>query len=195
MLTIDKYGVVVNARIRLALRPALEHARMVHIHGIIVHQTDSASVESTLSQYTKAGSNGAHFLIDKDGTIFQTASVYKRTSHVGLLKSRCIVEHTCPSTELKSVRSLSLKALSVHESKKSWPDRYPSNSDALGIELVGKFIESKDSYESLTKEQNESLKWLVAALAETLNVPLREVFRHPDVSYKTVSEAGSAQWK
>jgi N-acetyl-anhydromuramyl-L-alanine amidase AmpD len=57
---------------------------MTHVQGIIVHQTGSPTARSTLNGYGVARANGAHFLIDKDGTIYQTASVLKQTAHVGM---------------------------------------------------------------------------------------------------------------
>ena len=88
MLTIDEQGGVSHPRVTRALRPFLEHGPMPVVHGIVVHQTDSDKAAGTLAQYEKPGSNGAHFLIDKDGKIYQTASVFKKTHHVGVLKSR-----------------------------------------------------------------------------------------------------------
>lgn len=79
---------------------------------------------------------------------------------------------------------------------KSWPDRYPWNSDSIGIELVGLAVGPKDNkvYEQVTAEQNTSLRWLISELSLTLSVSTSEVFRHPDVSYKTPSEAKTASW-
>lgn len=50
------------------------------------------------------------------------------------------------------------------------------------------------TYETVTAEQNKSLKWLVSELEMTLNIPTTEVFRHPTVSRKNDSEASTAQW-
>ena len=73
--------------------------------------------------------------------------------------------------------------------------RYPSNEDSIGIELVGKFDEATKKYETVTSEQNESLKWLVRELITTLRLQATEVFRHPTVSYKRPTEALSADWR
>src|ERR1035437_8490823 len=48
-----------------------------------------ANAQSALSSYNNPSANGTHFLIDKDGTIYQTASVFQQTWHVGKLRSRC----------------------------------------------------------------------------------------------------------
>lgn len=86
-----------------------------------------------------------------------------------------------------------------HEMAKNAPACYPSNTDSIGIELVGKStpaIRPKQpaTYEAVTKEQNASLAWLVAGLAAALKIKTTEVFRHPTASQKTPSEASTAQW-
>ena len=81
-----------------------------------------------------SGAAGAHFLIDKDGTIYQTARLTQKTWHVGRLQSRCVAELKC-SAPKKWDPSGTHKS----ESSKSWPARYPSNEDSIGIELVGRF--------------------------------------------------------
>ncbi len=80
-------------------------------------------------------------------------------------------------------------------------DRFPSNEDSIGIELVGEALPRGDSvppekktYDVASQQQNDSLKWLISELRMTLNVPLMEVFRHPDVSRKNPSEARTAVW-
>jgi hypothetical protein len=45
----------------------------------------------------------------------------------------------------------------------------------------------------LTDKQKYSLEWLIHELAVTLKVQLSEVFRHPEVSRKTPTEAISSQ--
>ena len=72
MLTVDKDGWVLSAKVITMRRPKLSHGRMTHVSGIIVHQTGAKTAQSTLDSYLQAGANGAHFLIDKDGTIYQT---------------------------------------------------------------------------------------------------------------------------
>lgn len=57
---------------------------MTHVYGIVVHQTGAATAKSTLASYRNPGANGAHFLIDKNGHIYQTGSVYAaRSSQMG----------------------------------------------------------------------------------------------------------------
>lgn len=199
MLEIDKAGKVSNPKIRDAISPHIEHGTMPVVQGIIVHQTDSSTAQSSLNSYANPQSNGAHFLIDKDGTIYQTASVYKSTWHVGRLRSRCLAEMTCAPAELKLAQKWDPRGENSREQAKKVPDRYPSNDDSIGIELVGRSSpgatdKSPRIFEAVTPEQNASLKWLVGELREALNVPLTEIYRHPVVSRKTPSEAETASW-
>jgi N-acetyl-anhydromuramyl-L-alanine amidase AmpD len=168
------------------------------IHGIIVHQTDSATAASTLNGYKVPKANGAHFLIDKDGTIYQTASLNKKTYHVGFIKSRCMAEHTCTPTELAALKGKKLGAgIGKIEMKKSYPKRYPFNNDSIGIEnvsLAKAGANNQLEFEPLTDKQQDSLSWLINELTQTLGVPMTEIFRHAEVSWKLESEGASARW-
>ena len=84
------------------------------------------------------------------------------------------------------------------EAAKMVPDRFPSNEDAVGIELVGATIAgvagAPETYETVTGAQNLALKWMIGELTRSLGVPMTEIFRHPDVSWKNATEASTAQW-
>lgn len=201
MLHIDEQGVVIDKRVVKTISPSIERGPMITVKGLIVHQTGGGTAQSSLDSYKKALANGAHFLIDKDGTIYQTASIKKQTWHVGKLKSRCMLEAKCSMAETKLNQKFNPSQENKREMKKSVPERFPSNQDAIGIELVGEALprgiaipEEKKTYEPVTAAQNMALGWLVQELAVTLNVPLTEVFRHPTVSRKNLSEASTAKW-
>jgi N-acetyl-anhydromuramyl-L-alanine amidase AmpD len=201
MLNVDKQGRILHPRIALAIRPHIERSQLHKVRGIIVHQTGGATAASSLSSYLQPRANGAHFLIDKDGKIYQTASVNKQTWHVGSLRARCVAEFRCTPAELRVLSRFSPKAENRMELRKQVPARYPTNMDSIGIELVGAAITSKGSdpaekgvFEVVTVAQNQSLGWLVNELRLTLGVPITEVFRHPVVSRKNPTEAASAQW-
>ncbi|RQR28861.1 N-acetylmuramoyl-L-alanine amidase [Burkholderia sp. Bp9143] len=204
MLFISKQGHVDAERVIVKIYSSFERGPMEHVNGIVVHQTGGATVSSTFNSYSNAAHvpNGAHFLIDKDGTIYQTASLNRITNHVGKLQSRCITTLKCPTADLRAARrayQTGPAASHRHESRKAFPDRYPSNSDAIGIELVGMYYPDEKTaelvYENVTAEQNASLKWLVRELSETLNVEMREVYRHPEVGRKNATEASTARWE
>jgi len=201
MLLINSAGHVVDARIRLAIAPNIERSRMTHVAGIIVHQTGGADASSTFNSYRSASATGAHFLIDRDGTIHQTASVFKTTHHVGRLKARCLLEKRCTPAELVAYRQFNPGRMHQAESAKKVPDRFPSNKDSIGVELVGAALprgngvpEDKKIYESVSASQNNALSWLIHELTITLKINLAEVFRHPQVSWKNPSEASTAKW-
>jgi N-acetyl-anhydromuramyl-L-alanine amidase AmpD len=203
MLTIDSLGRIIDPKVTLSIKPNIEHGSMSQISGVIIHQTGGPTAQSALDAYSTGG-NGAHFLIDKDGTIYQTASVNKVTWHVGKLKIRCLSESSCSADEAKKLEKMKwtelLKYGKDEERKKKFPERYPSNEDSIGIELVGEATSSKDPnikvdiYETVTEAQNASLKWLVFELTVTLGLPMSEIYRHPVVSYKNPTEAETAQW-
>lgn len=201
MLHIDQQGMVLDQRVIKAIRPSIERGPMKVVRGLIVHQTGGATAQSSLDSYQRASANGAHFLIDKDGTIYQTASIKRQTWHVGKLKSRCMLEARCSTAEQKLNATFAPSLENKREMRKVVPDRFPSNQDAIGIELVGEALprgaaipEEKKTYEPVTEAQNKALRWLVRELSVTLNIPLTEVFRHPTVSRKNPSEASTAKW-
>lgn len=202
MLIIDGQGVITDGQIRNAIAPSIEHGPMTSVQGIIVHQTGGATAQSALDSYRRSSANGAHFLIDKDGTIYQTASVYRQTWHIGKLKSRCMMESRCSPAERELNARFNPTAENRRENRKSVPDRFPSNQDSIGIELVGEALprdasvpDAKKAFEPVTEEQKRSLKWLVQELSVSLNISTTEVFRHPTVSRKNPTEASTAQWQ
>ncbi|MCL2165228.1 MAG: N-acetylmuramoyl-L-alanine amidase [Oscillospiraceae bacterium] len=195
------------------------YGEMTKVNGIVVHQTaDTETAEHTLNGYTSS-KTGAQFLIDKDGTIYQTASLYVISRHVGHIRARCLREMTCPQVELDAglkvwnERSWVNKgAAKSHENEKNkeFPDRFPKNEDSIGIECVGKawkydkqgkkLKDQKQSvpdkqiiFDPLTDKQVESLDWLLRHLSEKFEVPFSEIYRHPEIAFKIALEAKSAE--
>ena len=207
-LNIDDKGHVQHERVLLktaagreTISPKIERMEMPAVNGLVIHQTDSPTVSFTLNSYALKGANGAHFLIDKDGTIYQTASLNKTCNHVRTLKSRCAHEQTCSPRETKLNQKFNAKAENKREIVKQAGVRYPSNKDSIGIELVGDSFpkgpnidQKKVKFEIVTDAQNESLRWLVEQLKKEYRIPDSEVFRHPEISYKNITEASTAKW-
>jgi len=186
---------VINKRVINERRRTIENGEMSSVKGIIVHQTGGATAQSALDGYKIKGVNGAHFLIDKDGTIYQTASINQKTAHVGKLQSRCAFELKCPEPKFNPLKTHRT------EMQKHVPDRFPANEDSIGIELVGqafplgKNVSDDDKkYEKVTDAQNDSLGWLIGGLLAALKLPQSEIFRHPQVSYKNKTEASTAKF-
>ncbi|NKG32358.1 N-acetylmuramoyl-L-alanine amidase [Erwinia rhapontici] len=201
---VDEDGYIFDVRIERKIFKGIERGNLDNVNGIIVHQTNSTSAQSTFNSYNNTSANGAHFLIDKDGTVYQTASLLKMTWHVGLMQSRCILKKACNPTETTLItlhnghwNSTKPKKISDLEKEKRFPDRFPNNTDSIGIEIVGKALGPKDKavYETVTDKQNESLKWLIAELTSKFNVPMTEIYRHPDVGRKNETEASTAIWE
>lgn len=209
-LMLDANGHSKHGRITNRITGNLEHGDLQAVSGIIIHQTYASTAQQTFDQYSNKDVNGAHFLIAKDGTIYQTASLHKKTWHVGKLRSKCVAEGRCEPVnprlrnadeELEYIRSLGPKARSTYESKKPAADRYPMNADSIGIELVGETVGADPAdtryelYVTVTPRQNASLTWLVAELSKQFGVGFDRVLRHPVVSAKTPSEAATANWQ
>lgn len=208
-LMLDNNGYSRHPRITNKVTGNIAKGDLVRINGIIVHQTGGSTAQSTFNSYNNPGASGAHFLIARDGKIYQTASVYKKTWHVGKLRSRCVVQSRCPpvpasqrtaAQETQYIKNLGPRARHNYEKVKSYPARYPMNEDSLGIELVGKIVGNDPAhpgeklYETVMAQQNTSLTWIVQQLAIQFGMQLTEVFRHPTVSQKTPSEAATADW-
>lgn len=199
MLYFDEKGLAKSQRIIIKRFETIEREPMDKINGIIVHQTGGDTAASSFNSYRNKGANGAHFLIDKEGIIYQTASVFKATWHVGKIKSRCYIEKKCKPAEVATIKKMlnKYKLLSDTEKLKPPQERYPANFDSIGIEIVGRPVSGKGEntvYETVNDNQNSALKWLITEICHSLKVPVTEIFRHPDVSYKVQTEAKTAEW-
>lgn len=140
MPIIDRNGIATHSLIKRAIAPTIERGEMKEIHGIIVHQTGGSTAQSSIDSYKNPSANGAHFLIEKDGTIYQTASLYKQTWHIGKIKARCLLEKRCTPVELKSLQRFNPTQENKREMLKKVPARFPANQDSIGIELVGEAL-------------------------------------------------------
>jgi N-acetylmuramoyl-L-alanine amidase-like protein len=161
--------VLKSTRVKAAVACTIERAPMKMMRGIVVHQTGGANSQSSLDSYKSPTVKGAHFLIDKDGTIYQTASLHQRTWHVGKLKARCLIQQTCTPAEIKAYAKFDPFGMNKREPAKSVPDRFPSSEDSIGIELVGATLpppkpRAESPCETVTDAQNASLKWRVGEL-------------------------------
>jgi N-acetyl-anhydromuramyl-L-alanine amidase AmpD len=161
MLAMDKEGRINNPKIKQHLVTGLARGKMGVVHGIVVHQTGGATAAAAFAGY-KARPFGTHFLIDKDGSIYQNASLLYYTAHIGKLKAHCIAEHRCTPVEMKRYAAFNPSLQNRFEMKKEAGQRYPWNGDSIGIELVGEA--PKDKFVNVTTAQNSSLRWLVREL-------------------------------
>jgi N-acetyl-anhydromuramyl-L-alanine amidase AmpD len=192
-------GIFDHEKVSQNIFAGIEHGSMSQVNSIVLHRTDSKTGLSTLNGYKSGRSVGAHFLIDESGSIFQTAHLNQRCWHVGILLSRCKEENTCTADELASVNKLlhqkglsfskRAKNLSRFEANKTYPQRFPSNDDSIGIEVVGRFSITNKNFTAPTNLQVEALKWLVDELTKHYSLNLRnDVFAHGKMARKEASE-------
>jgi N-acetyl-anhydromuramyl-L-alanine amidase AmpD len=196
-------GMLQHERVNKNRYPGLEHGPMSIVHGIILHQTNCFLTFPTLLAYYWRD-NGAHFLIAPDGTIYQTARMDRQCHHVGMLKSRCRETLTCTPAESKKIKQIWADSpdseyqrrwnLHRHESKKSHTNRFPDNTDSIGIEIVGGTSASR-VYQAPSSAQQSASRWLIEELLVTLGLQKTSIYRHPQVSYKNESEARSVVYE
>ncbi len=198
-MTKVKDGKLVDKTVDVKTYASIEHGNINKITSIVLHRTDSSNASSTIQAYANGKKSGAHFLIDKAGKIYQTADMRKICWHVGILLPRCQIEKNCNPKELKTITALihekgfsfgrRARNLSRHEAGKKYPLRYPSNSDSIGIEVVGKFWPSQKSFDKPTQQQLKSLKLLVEIIAKEYKLNINNnVYAHGAIARKEVSE-------
>ena len=203
-ISVDPYvapnGYVQNAGFVLQPIPALEKRDMTGPKAIVLHRTDGASVQSALNS-AKSGI-GTHFYVDKDGTVYQAASLLKHTSHVGRIRSKCYEEGTCTENEAATIRGFGWapRRLHDHEKVKAYPVRYPMNEDSIGIEVVSRCVKNcgpsdkaTPEWEPPTAEQSQSIADIIAILQQAYSLDDSDVYEHDLISYKTAGE-GAGLW-
>lgn len=215
-----KAGQVLSPRVQHKFIPNIIREPLTQpITGLIIHETGGDDRFGTFNHWaTDPKHNGAHFLIERDGQIFQTVPVDRKANHAGLTKSRCLVQVTyCAPfgqemnqfhkdfAKWKNAGGIANRAgLNESEKAKSYRYRYPINSDSLGIELVGAsrdplsgkgaYWAADAKYDEFTPEQQEALTWLVGQLRELYGIREDMVLKHNVTGVKAFSEAWSADW-
>jgi N-acetyl-anhydromuramyl-L-alanine amidase AmpD len=200
-------GVVKNypSKIETKIIPNLEHGTLSMVNAIVIHRTAAGTAESTLNAW-KTKKSGAHFLIDKNGKIYQTAGLDKKCWHMGYVVAKCRLESSCTKKDGKVINSIlhgkgkwsdKFKKVLQHERQKSYPDRYPMNSDSIGIELVGLYLGGKTSdkgpFEKMTESQAFSFLWLITKLLEKYKLSFADdIYAHGEVARKKIYEGSDA---
>ena len=198
-----KNGILIDPQVHQRIYPGLEKGHLPRVHALVIHQTGAPTAQHTFNSYQNSG-HGAHFLIDKSGTIYQTAHLNRKAHHVGKIKSKCYETRICSKIQLQAAatilfqKGVSYSAITknLHDAEKikTYPDRYPLNEDSIGIEIVGNYNTQARAYESVSAVQNQSLQWLLGELFGLFKIAKADVYRHPEVSYKTATEASTATW-
>lgn len=177
----------------------IEHAAMPHVNGIVLHRTDSSTADGTLATWrSREAGTGAHFLIDHDGTIHQTVRVDRQAWHVGAIRSRAEVDGTITPEDQRELvaarngqaewRGTAVRAVSRLESTRPYPERYPTNADSIGIEVVGRYHPATETWDAPTSEQAAAIKHLMEALQRNFGLTDRDVYQHDAISRKTPGE-------
>lgn len=203
-------GIVKNypTKIETKIIPNLEHGYLSKVNAIVIHRTAASTAKSTLNAW-KTKKSGAHFLIDKNGKIYQTAGLDKKCWHMGLVVAKCRLESSCTKKDGEVISNIlhgkggwseKFKNILLHERKKSYPDRYPMNSDSIGIELVGLYLGNKTSdkgpFEQLPEAQAASFLWLITKLLEKYQLSFSDdIYAHGEVARKKINEgSGALDW-
>ncbi|MBP6749591.1 MAG: N-acetylmuramoyl-L-alanine amidase [Xanthomonadaceae bacterium] len=175
--------------------PGLERAEMPDVNGIVMHRTMGSTADGTLGHWRgQDRPSGTHFLIDRDGTIHQTASLDQHTNHVGRIRSRGEEEGTLTPEQTRELaaarRAPGSDVAAVHdlEVRRGYPDRYPTNRDSIGIEVVATYDERTRTWQEPTEAQRASIQRLVGTLQNNFGLNDRDVYEHDRISYKTQGE-------
>ncbi len=188
-INVNKEGFVTDLNITKDRATNLEHGTLKEVNAIVLHRTAT-------SGYSKPkGTTGAHFYISKDGEIHQTASLNKKTWHVGKIKSKCKANNTCSSQEAQKIKLFGWNPAKIynHEKIKPYVDRYPTNHDSVGIEVVGGYDAKTKEWEAVTEKQKVSVNKLIDFLEKEYNLRKEDRYNHEDVSYKTAGEGATVE--
>ena len=194
--TVGANGYLTDPNITRTSIPALERNPLPDVNGIVMHRTTGSTAQGTIDHWRGQDRPfGTHFLIDRDGTIHQTASLNNNTAHVGNIRSRGEVEGTLTperQQELATVRSPrrndDVADVSRLESARPYPDRYPTNRDSIGIEVVATYNERTRTWQEPTEAQTASIQRLVGTLQQNYGLNDRDVYEHDRISFKTQGE-------
>lgn len=177
----------------------ISHAPMPQVNAIVLHRTASRTARGTLDTWrTREAGTGAHFLIDRDGTIQQTVSVDRQAWHVGAIRSRGEVEGTITPEDQRELsaarnsqaewRGTAVRAVSRIESGRPYPERYPTNADSIGIEVVARYHPDTQRWDDPTLEQTMAITRLVESLQRNFGLTDEDVYAHDAISRKTPGE-------
>lgn len=187
---VDEKGYVQNAGFKFQPIAALEKGSLRGPRAIVMHRTVSSTAGSSLNAFQRG--IGTHFLIGKDGAIYQTASLLQKTYHVGPIRSRCFEEGNCDPREMAVVKALerqeAYRAVHDQEKLKGYPARFPMNEDSVGVEVVAMYSQASEQWEAPTDAQRESITLLIRMLKNQYSLTDADVYEHDKISRKTPGE-------
>lgn len=201
MFAIDKDGWVTHTKVTKKDRPKLAHGPMAPVKAIVLHRTGTTSASSVLNAWATKP-EGTHFLIGEDGSIYQCASLKQQCWHVGKLYARCRTTSSCTEEDAKAIDAIlhqkgtnwgqKFRMVTRHELEKDYPDRFPHNHDALGIEIVGALSTQSEIYELPNEAQQQSLFWLVDQLVAAFELTLSDIYAHGKIAHKDPKQSEGA---
>ena len=196
-----KEPILDGTNIKSQLIAKIGNGKLNVINAIILHRTVSYTTKSVFN--TWLGKNvyrvGAHFVIDKDGTIYQCLSIYTKAHHVGRIRSKALETNNFQNdVDKKSVcdKKNNISDLSNYEFTKEYPLRFPGNMDSIGIEVVSMYIEQTKQWEKATEAQLKSINLLIDILLTCYkkhngyNLTTKDIYPHDKIAYKTDGEGG-----
>lgn len=185
---VGENGYIQNAGYVIKPVAALEKGRIDGPKAIVLHRTDSTTADGTMQAFERGV--GTHFLVGKDGTVFQAASLTRKTAHVGKIRSRCHIEGVCSLEETLLITGWGWAPARIHnhEKAKNYPQRYPMNEDSVGIETVAKFDQATEQWEAPTTEQSAAITRLIAILKKEYGLSDADIYEHDRISYKQPGE-------
>ncbi len=198
-VTVGADGFLTDPGITRTPVAGVAHDAMPQVNGIVLHRTESSTASSTLNSWrSRTDGVGAHFLIDRDGTIHQTASVDQQAWHIGAIRSRGEVEGTIAPADQREVDAArggraewtgtAARAVGRLEATRPYPERYPTNGDSIGIEVVGRYNPATQTWDAPTAEQRDSINRLVGSLQTNFGLNDHDVYQHDVISRKTPGE-------
>jgi len=97
---------------------------------------------------------------------------------------------TCSAGEAKLIKGRGWNPTKVynHEKVKAYPEKYPTNEDSVGIEVVAMYDESTKTWDAPIPEQTESIKVLVRILKKAYSLDDADVYAHDTISRNTEGE-------
>lgn len=206
-----KNGLLIDSLITAKTIANIEHQvmKLSNIKAIVLHQTETRSAEDTMKVW-QTRTYGAHFLVDRggdkihtgiDGKLYQTARLDRRCWHVGHILSKCLIDNKCVVPEGKKI-SAEAQANAIKSSKqrasaidkiempKAYGERFPINSDSVGIEIVTKFDYEKNVYPMPSPTQILAVSYLLEQLIEVIPslVLDEDIYTHGGIGRKEPSE-------
>lgn len=181
-----KNGVLVDTAVAQDIISVIERGAMdvKKIQAIVIHQTHGFNAAGAIKGWkegrvikTKKGTTriypGTHFVIDRgSGTVVENGKTYSYTGIDGKITQTARVNQKC-SHVMKLKQKL-----------------YPTNSNSIGIELVGRWTEEA-GYSDSSVAQINSATWLVMTLISLIsNIPADGLYAHGVISREKKEDEG-----